>query len=103
MAERNVEHQIQVREVTDVHANWNEEERGEPGKFSLQLILDDGAEEYAIRPPAQDTKVLLKMLGSAQSVTFDLGNKVLIPSSIFSHRRGRARRARRVTQDPATD
>ena len=82
MAERNVEQQIQVRQVTDVHANWNEQERGKPGKFSLQLILDDGAEEYAIRPPAQDTKVIRKMLASAESVTFDLTNKVLIPSKI---------------------
>ena len=82
MAEQYVEQQVQVRLVTDVHANWNEEGRGEPGKFSLQLILDDGAEEYAIRPPPQDTKVLLKMLASAESVTFDLTNKVLIPSKI---------------------
>ncbi len=83
MSERNVEQQIQVRQVTDVHANWNEEERGEPGKFSLQLILDDGAEEYAIRPPAADAKVILKMLNSAENVTFDLTNKTLIPSKIF--------------------
>jgi hypothetical protein len=83
MAERNVEQQIRVRRVTDVHANWNEEERGEPGKFSLQLILDDGAEEYAIRPAAADTKVILKMLSSAETVSFDLTNKVLIPSKIY--------------------
>jgi hypothetical protein len=101
MADQNVEQQIQVRKVTDVHANWNEEERGEPGKFSLQLILDDGAEEYAIRPPAQDTKVLLKMLRSAESVSFDLGNKVLIPSRIFSQQ-GHTR-ARQATQEPATE
>ena len=101
MGERNVEQQIQVRQVTDVHANWNEEGRGEPGKFSLQLILDDGAEEYAIRPSAEDTKVILKMLASAESVTFDLTNKVLIPSKIFSHQ-GRAR-AGQATQEPATD
>jgi hypothetical protein len=83
MADQNVEQQIQVRRVTNVHANWNEEERGEPGKFSLQLILDDGAEEYAIRPPAADTKVILKMLDSAETVSFDLANKVLIPSKIY--------------------
>ncbi len=79
MAEQN----IQVRQVTDVHANWSEQGRGESGKFSLQLILDDGAEEYAVRPPAEDTKVILKMLEKAESVTFDLTNKVLIPSKIF--------------------
>jgi hypothetical protein len=83
MAEQNLEQQIQVRRVTNVHANWNEEERGEPGKFSLQLILDDGAEEYAIRSPAADTKVILKMLDSAETVSFDLANKVLIPSKIY--------------------
>ena len=83
MAEPSVEQQIQVRQVTDVHANWNEEERGQPGKYSLQLILDDGAEEYAIRPPAADTKVILKMLTSAEIVTFDLTNKTLILSKIF--------------------
>ena len=52
-AEQQTEQQIKVRQVTDVHANWNEEERGAPGKFSFQLILDNGAEEYAIRPPAE--------------------------------------------------
>ena len=29
--------------VPALAANWNEEERGEPGKFSFQLILDDGS------------------------------------------------------------
>lgn len=55
-AELNTESMIQVRRVTNIHANWNEEERGEPGKFSFQLVLDDGAEEYAIRPPAEDQR-----------------------------------------------
>ena len=45
-AEERTEQAIKVRQVTQVHANWNEEERGEPGKFSFQLILDNGAEEY---------------------------------------------------------
>jgi hypothetical protein len=40
--------------------------------------LDDGAEEYAIRPPPEDTKVILKMLSSAETVSFDFANKVLI-------------------------
>ena len=82
MVERNVEQQIQVRQVTDVHANWNEEERGEPGKFSLQLILDDGAEEYVLAPAAEDAKVQLELLGRAEVTYFDVGRKVLIPSSL---------------------
>jgi hypothetical protein len=82
MSERNVEQQIQVRQVTDVHANWNEEERGEPGKFSFQLILDDGAEEYAIRPPAEDADVLMDLFSMSETIYFDLERKVLIFGTI---------------------
>jgi hypothetical protein len=40
--EQQTEQAIKVRQVTDVHANWSAQERGEHGKFSYQLILDDG-------------------------------------------------------------
>ena len=48
--EQNPQQAIKVRQVTQIHANWNEETRGEEGKFSFQLILDNGAEEYVIPP-----------------------------------------------------
>ena len=81
-AEERTEEAIQVRQVTDVHSNWNEEERGEPGKFSIQLILDDGAEEYVLRPTAQDTKVIVKLLESSKSQYFDLERRALIANDI---------------------
>jgi hypothetical protein len=81
-AEERTEQAIQVRQVTDVHSNWNEEERGEPGKFSVQLILDDGAEEYVLRPTAQDTKVIVKLLESSSSQYFDLERRALIANDI---------------------
>ncbi len=81
-AEERTEQAIQVRQVTDVHSNWNEEERGEPGKFSVQLILDDGAEEYVLRPTAQDTKVIVKLLESSKSQYFDLERRALIANDI---------------------
>jgi hypothetical protein len=62
---------IHVRKVTDVHANWSEHGTEEPGKFSFQLILDDGAEEYLIRPQAPAAKVLLKLFASASAVFVD--------------------------------
>ena len=80
--ERNVEQQITVRQVTNVHANWSEQERGAPAKFSFQLILDNGAEEYVLRPTAEDAKVMLKLFKRSQSVYFDLDRKVLIPSNV---------------------
>ena len=76
--ERNVEQQITVRQVTDVHANWSEQERGTPGKFSFQLILDSGAEEYAIRPPAEDADVLMDLFKRSDTIYFDMGRQVLI-------------------------
>jgi hypothetical protein len=80
--ERSVEQQITVRQVTNVHANWSEQERGEPGKFSFQLILDNGAEEYAIRPPADDSDVLMDLFRRSETVYFDMGRQVLIFGNI---------------------
>jgi hypothetical protein len=77
-AETRTEAAIKVRQVTDVHANWSEQERGAPGKFSFQLILDDGAEEYAIRPPAEDADVLMELFEMSDTIYFDLERKVLI-------------------------
>ena len=81
-AERQTEQRIKVRQVTDVHANWNEEERGAPGKFSFQLILDNGAEEYAIRPPAEDADALMDLFAMSETMYFDLERQVLIFNNI---------------------
>ncbi len=72
------ERQIKVRQVTHVQASWTEEERGGPGAFTLQLILDQGAEEYVLRPTAEDTQVILDLLARSGNVVFDLDRKVLI-------------------------
>ncbi len=82
MAEQNIEQHIKVRQVTDVQASWTETERGEHGLFTIQLILDDGAEEYVLRPTAEDAKVMLKLFRRSETVYFDLDRKVLIPSDI---------------------
>ena len=82
MAEQNTEQSIMVRQVTDVHANWSEQERGAPGKFSFQLILDSGAEEYAIRPPADDADVLVELFKLTDKIYFDMSRQVLIFGNI---------------------
>jgi hypothetical protein len=82
MAEQNIEQHIKVRQVTDVQASWTETERGEHGLFTIQLILDDGAEEYVLRPTAEDAKVMLKLFRRSKAVYFDLDRKVLIPGDI---------------------
>jgi len=82
VAEQHTEQTIKVRQVTDVQASWTEKERGAPGAFTFQLILDNGAEEYVLRPTADDAKVMLKLFKRSQSIYFDLDRKVLIPSNV---------------------
>jgi hypothetical protein len=72
------ERQIQVRQVTHVQASWTEQERGAPGAFTLQLVLDHGADEYVLRPSAEDADVLVKLLARSKSAAFDLERKVLM-------------------------
>jgi hypothetical protein len=78
MNEQRTEERIQVRQVTHVQASWTEQDRGGPGAFTFQLILDEGVDEYIIRPTAEDADVLLKLLRRSDSAHFDLDRKVLI-------------------------
>ena len=77
-AEQRTEQAIKVRQVTQVHANWNEEERGAEGKFSFQLILDNGAEEALIMPTADDAKVLRDLIHDADTLYWDTEKEVII-------------------------
>jgi hypothetical protein len=76
--EPQTESAIKVRQVTDVHANRSHQAPSEHGKFSYQLILDDGAEEVLIMPTADDAKVLRAFFDDASSVYRDTERKVLI-------------------------
>ena len=76
--EQRTEREITVREVTDYQATWSERERGAPGAFTIQLILDHGVEEYVIRPTAEDAEVLMALFKGADKVNFDLERKVLM-------------------------
>ena len=77
-AEERTREAIKVRQVTDVHGNFNEQGKGETGKYSLQLVLDDGAEEYVLRLTAEDTRTLMMMIDEADSMYFDTERGVLI-------------------------
>lgn len=68
-AEQRTEQAIKGRQVTDYQTSWTEGKRGGPGKFSFQLILDNGAE---------DSDVLTDMLKQTGTLYFDTERKVLI-------------------------
>ena len=80
--EQQTESAIKVRQITDVHANWSSQGELQHGKFSYQLILDNGAEEYAIRPEAEDADVLIELFKLTDKIYFDMSRQVLIFGNI---------------------
>jgi len=78
LSEQNTEQTIRVRQITDVHANWSNQGALENGKFSYQLILDNGAEEAMIMPTADDAKVLRDLIHDADTLFWDLDKEVII-------------------------
>jgi hypothetical protein len=82
VAEQNTEQTIRVRQVTDVQISWTEHGRGDHGSFTVQLILDNGAEEYVLQPTAEDTKVQVELFKLTDKVYFDMSRQVLIFGNI---------------------
>ncbi len=78
MSEQKTEQAIRIRQVTDVHSNWSYQGDLEQGKFSYQLILDNGAQEALIMPTAEDGKLLRDLIHDAEALYWDLDKEVLI-------------------------
>ncbi|ACL60495.1 hypothetical protein [Methylobacterium nodulans] len=73
---------FQVRQVTNIQASWQEQQRGQEGLFTVQLILDNGVEEYIMEPAADDLRSLLELFKLSKHTTFDLERKVLMFSNL---------------------
>lgn len=71
-----------IREVTHIQASWSEQQRGEAGKFFLQLILDNGVEEYILETEEGDVDTMLKLFDRSKHTTFDLNRKILISGNV---------------------
>jgi hypothetical protein len=80
--EARTEEQIIIREVTHIQPSWAERDRGEPGAFTLQLVLDYGTEEYILRPTVEDAEAILRLRDRIGRAYFDLNRKVLIFGNI---------------------
>jgi hypothetical protein len=80
--EQQLERRYRVRQVTNIQASWTEKERGESGVFLLQLILDNGVEEYILNLDEDDMDVILKLFDRSPHTTFDLERKVLMFANI---------------------
>ena len=70
--------QLRVRKVTSWQARFTGQGDGQPGINTFQLILDEGADEYVLRPTDDDFDNLVDCLEGARNVYFDLSRKVLM-------------------------
>lgn len=77
MSEQQSEQTIKVRRVTSVHCNWSSQGVLESGKFSFQLILDDGAVETMIMPTAEDGKLLRDLIQDSDGIYWDTEREIL--------------------------
>lgn len=77
-----LQRRYQVRQVTAYQASWVERERGEEGRFTVQLILDNGVEEYILDVDSDDMEPMLTLLARSRHTTFDLERKVLMFSNL---------------------
>ena len=77
-ASEKLERSYKVRQVTAYQASWTEQGRGKSGKFTLQLMLDKGVDEYILSVDEDDIEPLLVLLKQSKNATFDLERKVLM-------------------------
>ncbi len=69
---------IKVRHVSHYQFSWVATEPAEPGVFTLQLVLDQGAWEEVLTVNAEDAEVLQGLLGGSADATFDVERRVLM-------------------------
>lgn len=70
--------QIQVRQVDHYQFSWTAAGPGEPGTYTCQLVMDQGAAEHVLTLDDDDADVLFKMLSASSKVYFDTARQVLM-------------------------
>jgi hypothetical protein len=78
MAQEITSEQITVREVTHMQPSWIETQRGSPGDFTLQLVLDNGVDEYLLHLTVDDIEEVLRLRDRTGNMFFDTERKVLM-------------------------
>ncbi len=69
---------IQVRQLTHYQFSWMAGEPGEPGTYTLQLVLDQGAWEEVLTLDEGDADELQDLLEAAHTVTYDVKRRTLM-------------------------
>lgn len=60
-----------VRQITQLHAHWQDNGDDVPGSFVLSVLLDDGAQELVAVADVRDIQALLPLLTGVGSAFLD--------------------------------
>ena len=69
---------IQVRQLSHYQFSWVAGKAGEPGTYTLQLVLDQGAWEEVLTVSGEDADNLQDLLTNTSSVFYDIDRRVLM-------------------------
>jgi hypothetical protein len=69
---------LKVRQVNHYQFSWVAGEPQQPGTFTLQLVLDEGAWEEVVTVEAEDAEVLRGLFKQAGDVFYDIGRRTLM-------------------------
>ena len=69
---------IQVRQLSHYQFTWVAGEAGQPGTYTLQLVLDQGAWEEVLTVDPDDADNLQDMLSTASIVFYDVERRALM-------------------------
>ena len=69
---------IQVRQLNHYQFTWVAGEAGQPGTWTLQLVLDEGAWEEVLTLDPDDADNLQDMLTTASTVFYDVARRTLM-------------------------
>ncbi|QTG79479.1 hypothetical protein [Arthrobacter crystallopoietes] len=69
---------IRVRQLSHYQFTWVAGDPGNPGTWTLQLVLDEGAWEEVLTIDADDADNLQDLLSTAETVYYDIGRRTLM-------------------------
>jgi hypothetical protein len=69
---------LRVRQLSHYQFSWIAGESGQPGIWTLQLVLDEGAWEEVLTITADDADNLQDVLKNTKNVFYDIDRRVLM-------------------------
>jgi len=69
---------LKVRQLSHYQFSWVAGKPGEPGTWTLRLVLDQGAWEEVLTIDADDADNLQDLLSTAETVYYDIDRRTLL-------------------------